>query len=87
MSAGLLTFLLFVGAVVLQLWRPEGTSMAWVRALVGGALAFLSGIALLFSLFTVWWPPTMGWAVMWSGASVGLMAFNALSSAARFEEP
>lgn len=70
MSASLITFLLFLASVSLLLWSPEATVPQGLLLLVWSALGFASGIALLFSLFTLWWPPVQGWAVFWSAASL-----------------
>ena len=48
--------------------------------LLWAGLSFLSIIALLFTLFTVWWPPTQTWAVIWSLAAVALLVVSAVSN-------
>ena len=70
MNAGALTFLLFLGALGLSRWKPQTSANTALRMLIWGLLSFLSSVALLFSLFTVWWPPTQVWAVVWSSAAV-----------------
>ena len=70
MKFSAITFILFLGALALFFWRPQAPAAIALRVLVWFGLSFLSGVALLASLFTVWWPPAQVWSVVWSGASV-----------------
>jgi hypothetical protein len=48
--------------------------------LLWAILSALSCIALLFSLFTVWWPPTQTWSIVWSLAAMALLLLIALAN-------
>ena len=85
-SPNLITFLLLVFCGALQYWKPEGTATKGLRALVSGLLFFVCGPALLFALFTLWWPLKQWGALLWSGAAVAILAYNFLSSAARDDQ-
>lgn len=84
MTSSTLTFLMFAGAVGLAAWRPEAGASRALRMVMVVGLAWLSVVALLAALFTVWWPPTHGWAVAWSAAATavlaGVVAANAAAS-------
>ena len=56
MSSDVGNFLMFLAALALQRWKPQATAARALRVLVWSALAFVSGLALLFSLLT----PTVG---------------------------
>lgn len=70
MNASAISFLLFLGSLALIFWKPQAAAATALRMLIWAGLGFLSVIALLFSLFTVWWPPAQVWSVIWSGAAV-----------------
>ena len=72
--AGALTFLLFLGSLALAAWRPRGSAAGALRMLVWAVFSFLSCAALLGGLFTVWWPPAQTWVIVWSAASVFVLA-------------
>jgi hypothetical protein len=48
--------------------------------IVWAALGFCSCIAFVFALFTVWWPPTQVWAVVWSFSAITLLLLIALAN-------
>ncbi len=79
MNASFLTFLLFAASLALLRWKPESKSTTGLRMVCWFALGFLAIVALLASLFTVWWPPAQGWAVVWSAGAVGVLALVAVS--------
>ena len=79
MSSSSTTFLLFLASVGLFLWRPQATGAKGLHLLLWSALLFFSSIALLFALFTVWWPPSHWLAVAWSLGALGVLALTATS--------
>ena len=85
MSSDFGNFLMFLAALALQRWKPQATAARALRVLVWSALAFVSGLALLFSLLTLWWPPAHLWAVIWSGAALATLTFTAISHSAASE--
>lgn len=81
MTPSFLSFLLFLGSLGLLVWKPEAPEGHGVRMLAWGVLGFVSIIDLLFSLFTVWWPPAHMGSVVWSAAAVAVLAWIAISNA------
>ncbi len=83
MNASELTFVLFACSLGLLLWRPANRGGKVLHLLLCTVLGFLSCIALLFSLLTLWWPPAQNWSVAWSVAALVLLAASAVSGTLR----
>ena len=78
MGPSTLTFLLFLGSLGLLFWKPEVASGKVLHLLVWMIISSLSGIALLFALFNVWWQPAQTWSVVWSVAAVAVLTLTAI---------
>jgi hypothetical protein len=79
MNASFLTFFLFAASMALLRWKPASKATTGLRMVSWFALGFLAIVALLASLFTVWWPPAQTWAVIWSAGAVAVLAMVAVS--------
>jgi hypothetical protein len=69
LSAAFVSFLLFLSSLGLLIWKPRSAAASGSRMLLWAVLGFFVVIDVLFSLFTVWWPPTQTWSVVWSMAA------------------
>ena len=73
-----LTFLLAVAAFLLLWWEPTRLRVKAVHWLLYVAIGFLSGVFWLFAMFTLWWPPKDGFAVLWSSIALVILAAVAM---------
>jgi hypothetical protein len=69
LSAAFISFVLFLSSLGLLIWKPQSAAASGSRMLVWAVFGFFVVIDVLFSLFTVWWPPTQTWSVVWSVAA------------------
>ena len=79
MNASQITFMLFLASLVLLFWKPEVTAAKALHVVLWGIMGFLCCLALLFALFTVWWPPTQTWSIVWCLAALAALASAAVS--------
>jgi hypothetical protein len=79
MSASVIGFLMFVSSLGLCVWRPQSLALRGLHGVLWATLSFLASIDFLFSLSTVWWPPTQAWSVAWSSGAVLVLALTLAS--------
>jgi hypothetical protein len=83
----LLALGLFASAVGLFAWRPDGRLFRVLHFLLWGLVFMGALVGVVFSLFTLFWPPTKHWALVWScGALVALFMTAVSRGAPSFTE-
>lgn len=75
-----ITFLLFLAALGLRLWRPQASAAGALRVFIWTLMSFVCGLSLLASAFSVWWPPTQWWSLVWSAATAVVLVLIAISN-------
>jgi hypothetical protein len=78
MTLSTLSFLLAAVSLCLLRWSPADLASRALRGTLIFGAGFLALAFLLGGLLTLWWPPKMPFVVLWSSASLVLLAGIAL---------
>ena len=70
LTSNITAFLVFLAVLAVLRWQPDAGAAKALRVVLWTALSAFAGLLLLFSLFTLWWPPAHVGAVFWSTAAL-----------------